>query len=271
MFPELPYEVEGEQKSPSLAILLQQTALFLWKDWPREMQVNIFNVQANTFTLAGICPHCRRDSAFLLVTNVHRVANINWVAGMQCQGCSKFILALVRYQGHNQTVQYLEHYPLGKPDDSVDQEIPEHIQADFKEALRCMWVDAYNATAEMCRRAMEASCLDLGAPHKDVLEDMIDWLADQRKITPSLQEAAHKIRLGGNRGAHPTPALVPMIAATTAPVAPTAVSPAGVIIKIEKEHAEAIVEFTRHFFQYVYVGPKQLAKYDFSKPKAVKP
>jgi hypothetical protein len=27
------------------------------------------------------------------------------------------------------------------------------------------------------------------------------------------------------------------------------------------------VDFTRHFFQHLYVGPKQLAKYDFTRPK----
>jgi len=58
----------------------------------------------------------------------------------------------------------------------------------------------------MCRRALEASCLDLGAPKDNVLEKMIDSLEANRKITPYLKEAAHKVRLGGNRGAHPNSA-----------------------------------------------------------------
>jgi hypothetical protein len=161
---------------------------------------------------------------------------------------------------------YHLHYPLGKPNDSVALEIPEHIKPDFSEALRCLWVDAYNATAEMCRRALEASCLDLGAPHKDVLEDMIDWLADQRKITPFLQQAAHKIRFGGNRGAHPTPA-TPATATTAVSAASMQPAVPKPVTKIEKEHAEAIVKFTHEFFHHVYVGPKQLERYDFSKPK----
>ena len=85
------------------------------------------------------------------------------------------------------------------------------------------------------------------------------------------QQVAHKIRLGGNRGIHPPdvpaaggpgagpqPALLPQPAAAP-------------ITAIEKEHAEAIVKFTREFFHHVYVVPKQLDKYDFSKPKAAKP
>ena len=251
----------------SLLRLLSETAVFLWKDWSREMQVNIFNAQSRTFTLAGVCPHCHRDSAFLCITSVHYVANVDWISGMQCQGCSKFILAIVRFQANTASVIYREHYPLGSPDDSVDTEIPEHIQPDFKEALRCLWVNAYNASAEMCRRAVEASCLDLGAPPKKVLDDMIDWLETQRKITPFLRDVAHKIRLGGNRGAHPEAGGAPANAPTSAPVIPAANQNTGLVTKIGKEHAEAIVKFTREFFHHVYVVPKQLDKYDFSKPK----
>ncbi len=180
---------------------------------------------------------------------------------MRCQGCFEYILGIVLWNQYIGKFEYETHYPLGKPNDAVAKEIPEHIQPDFREALRCLFVDAYNATAEMCRRAIEASCLDLGAPKKSVLQDMIDWLADQRIITPLLQQAAHKVRLGGNRGAHP-----PQDGAS-----PAAPKPKDAPIEtIEEDHALAIVEFTRHFFEHVYVIPKQLDKYDFSKPKAGK-
>jgi hypothetical protein len=208
MFPEMPWEVQEEQKSLPLVALLKQTALFLWKDWPKDMEALLIDIEKRRFNLRGICPHCRRDAAFLLVTSVfgERVNSneLLWVAGMACQGCLEYILAIVLFNEFHHALSYMSHYPLGKPDDRVAKEIPEHIQPDFREALRCLFVDAYNATAEMCRRAIEASCLNLGAPKKDVLEDMIDWLADQRIITPLLQQAAHKVRLGGNRGAHPS-------------------------------------------------------------------
>jgi Domain of unknown function (DUF4145) len=171
---------------------------------------------------------------------------------------------------------YEIHYPLGKPNDSVAIEIPDHIKDDFREALRCFWVNAYNATAEMCRRAVEASCLNLGAPSNLALEKMIDWLADQQIVTPFMRDVAHKIRLGGNRGAHPNPApeppaSVPADEAVSLAVAdPVLSSGTGPVEKIEKEHAEAIVEFTRQFFHHVYVVRMQLDKYDFSKPKMPK-
>ena len=65
---------------------------------------------------------------------------------------------------------------------------------------------------------------------------------------------AHQIRLGGDRAAHP-------------PEDPNEPPKYEASITIEKEHAEAIVEFTRHFLDDVYVIPASLPKYDFSKPK----
>lgn len=272
------------QDVPDLFSFIGQNLAILWKDWPKNMEASSLN--NGQFSLRGICPYpdCARPSVFIQLaatsagitmgTNRPRLAAI-----MQCQGCQHYILAIVDHMnGQSVGHRYLEHYPIGAPNQAIATEIPVHIAEDFKEALRCMFVNAYNATAEMCRRAMEATCLDLGAPPNKVLEKMIDWLEAQRIITPYLKEAAHKVRLGGNRGAHPpatpvapvaTPAASTIALATPVPAIVTVtVSP---VERIEKEHAEAIVEFTREFFHHVYVGPKLLGKYDFSKPKTTPP
>jgi hypothetical protein len=236
------------------------------------MEAVFISAQQRQFTLRGICPHCNRDSAFLLITSVAiQDQATRWIAGMQCQACMNNILGIAFYNQNSGAFHYVAHYPLGKPDDNVADEVPDHIKPDFKEALRCLWVDAYNATAEMCRRAVEASCLDLGAKGR-VLDDLIDSLAAQQKITPFLQQVAHKIRLGRNRGAHPASA-VPAAGGPGSGPPPLATVPQPApapITTIEKDHAEAIVKFTREFFHHVYVLPKQLDKYDFSKRKAAK-
>jgi hypothetical protein len=41
-------------------------------------------------------------------------------------------------------------------------------------------------------------------------------------------------------------------------------------MRIEKDHADAVVGFTEHFLHHVYVIPKQLEKYDFSRTKPPK-
>jgi hypothetical protein len=173
-------------------------------------------------------------------------------AGMQCQGCLKYLLACVHRHREGQKYAYLQHFPLGKPKDDVAPEVPTEISGDFKEALRCRWVDAYNATGEMCRRALESSCNDQKAPTGKKLVEKIDWLAGQGKITGALKDVAHKIRLGGNYGAH-------------APEDPLNAAP------MTAEHADALIEFMRDYFQHLYVIPKKLAQYDFTKAGMTKP
>lgn len=213
------------------------------------MEMTCRMVDNGDFTLSGVCPHCQTKALFMTVTNWYDVEiniyHYERYAGMQCHACGKFILGSVAQIGEHSDYEYHLHYPLGIPDDKVADEIPLHIAADFREALRCRWANAYNATAEMCRRALEASCIELGAPAKAKhLINKIDWLEEQRKITPFLKEVAHKIRLGGNRGAHPSEDEPPITA----------------------EHADAILKFAREFFHHLYVVPSELARFDFSKP-----
>src|ERR1039457_2013540 len=160
-------------------------ATILWKEWPLRMEARpLGNYQDNRFSLSGICPHCDKPSVFLMVTQAHSEPVVDpqnqptgvtalW-AVMQCQGCLKYILGCVYRILANHLHVYREHFPLGKPKDDVAPEIPEDIAADFREALRCRWVDAYNATGEMCRRALESSCNQQTAPPGKKLVEKID-------------------------------------------------------------------------------------------------
>jgi hypothetical protein len=188
-----------------LVLLLQETAVFLWKDWPRDM--NLSNVQENGFTLNGTCPHCGKEAAFPTVTDTfdeHPGTRYErMIAACRCIACNKYILGglnkVIIDSVGNTRWAYQFHYPLGQPDDYVSESIPEGTRLDFQEALRCRWVDAYNATIEMCRRALESSCIEQGADKDLVLAKMIDWVHGQGKITTPLKDMAHKIKLGGNR------------------------------------------------------------------------
>jgi hypothetical protein len=211
--------------------------------------------QSDQYSLTGECPHCERPSSFQIVTAPHieqptsSSSRINVWALLQCQACGKYICGCVTKSARNAAdATYVTHYPLGKPSDSVAQEIPEHIASDFSEALRCRWVNAHNATAEMCRRAVQASCIHLEAPSDKKLVAQIDWLAVNGKITTPLKEMAHRVRLGGNLGAHP----------------PDDPEDESAII-MGAEYADAVVEFTRDFFHHVYVMPERLKKFTFRK------
>jgi hypothetical protein len=239
---------------PNLIEFLAPYVSVLWKDWPMDMTAR--TVGGNQFTLSGICPHCDKPTVFTLVTpQVHfeqpdpRNSRIYVWGVLQCQGCGKYICGAVhKPQQNSSDSTYSEHYPLGKPKDDVADEIPKTIAADFKEALRCRWVDAYNATVEMCRRAVQASCIDKKGPYDEKLVKQIDWLAAQGIITTPLKDMAHRVRLGGNLGAHP----------------PEDPEDETTII-IGAEYADAVIEFTRDFFQHVYVMPECLKKFTFSR------
>jgi len=211
---------------------------------------------AINFTMSGECPHCLNKVAFMIVGQPYSeyiptpelpAGNLpqRICAALQCVSCKKFILGIVtRKEGapgqpSYHPYVYEAHYPVGPINDSVAPEVPTDIGADFREALRCRSVNAYNATAEMCRRAIQASCDDLKAQGKN-LSEQIDDLARNGTITKSLQTMAHQVRLGGNRAAHEG--------------------------KSEEREADAIIAFTEHYFAHVYVMPQTAKKYDFSRP-----
>jgi len=255
---QLPYGDSANPVISQMVSLLQKTALFLWKDWPMDMNFTLLDYRSGIFTLNGVCPHCAPTHSLFTIVGVpciepsgvlrgHQVHRV--VAVMRCQACLEYILGIALFDDSMNRADYQEHYPLGTANDEQPEEIPPDIASDFSEALRCRWVDAYNATVEMCRRALEASCLQLGAdPTKlTTLERMIVWVHEQGTITKPLCDMAHKIRLGGDRGAHPSARVM------------------------GEEDADAVIEFTREYFDAVYVMPARMAKFDFSRPKQDKP
>ncbi len=246
---QLPYCDVVPALTCSVWEMIGRSLSILWMDWPKDMQISSFN-QGGAFILNGTCPHCGKEAAFAPVTQAYEERRGNYPYRMaevaKCIACNDYILAIARYEQYTSSTGYFvydAHYPLGKPNDAVAEEIPPSIKPDFKEALRCRFVDAYNATVEMCRRALEASCEEQGAAAKLVLNDKIDWVHDQGKITTPLKDMAHTIKLGGNRGAHPSDKT------------------------LTKEDADAVIEFTREYFHHVYVMPAKMAKVNFEKPK----
>jgi hypothetical protein len=189
---------------------------------------------------------------------------------MQCQGCLKHILALaMKKRGYQvrSTLSYSEHYPLGAPDDSVAEEVAaanQVIALDFAEALRCLWVKSYKAAVAMCRRSVEATCKHFGATGW-TLEKKIDSLAEQGKITQSLKEMAHAVRVSGNRGLHgkkgPTEK---EIGSTETPI--EGQSPLDDLDLFGEDEAKAMIAFTKELFHHVFVMPALLEKYR-PKPK----
>ena len=201
--------------------------------------MKIIRQSADKFDARGVCPHCNYPSYFQMVTNLQtRLLGITRYMRCvaECQNCQHAILLVGR--GSGDTFQYSSHYPAGKPNDILPDEIPQRIGEDFKEALRCQFVDAHRATATMCRRALQASCQELGADG-DRLIKQIDDLATKGKITAALTEMAHTVRLTGNIGAHPDK---------------------DGLEDVSPEDASDLIDFSRAFYEHVYVLPSKLLK-----------
>ncbi len=235
---------DGQERTASLLDFIGNSVAALWKDWSKDMDVVTLPTHTQDpggdFSLRGTCPHCSHPSSFIKVTSMHhetmdRGAN-RFVAAMQCQACLKFILATVyRVNG---PYQYETHYPIGKPDDSVEEVIPAEIRTAFQEALRCRWIKAYQATVLTCRRALQVSCDREQAQGKDLFTQ-IDDLAAKQRITEPLKKMAHRIRLLGKRGAHG--------------------DYSDIDATIGEKDADDAITFMRHYLDHVYVLPAKLA------------
>jgi len=250
------------QDGRSLIPFLCDSLAVLWKDWPKQMQCALLDESGQKFSLSGICPHCGRDSVFMIVAGPYSEYvgvpgyEFRHCAAMRCQGCLRFILGIIASE--RGLFQYVEHYPLGKPDDSVAEEVAAAnpiIALDFAEALRCVWVRSYKAAVAMCRRSVEATCKHLGATGY-TLEKKIDNLAAQGKITKPLKEMAHAVRLSGNRGLHGKK--------TTDATQDDQDVPLDDLDLFGEDEAKAMIAFTQQLFYHVFVMPALLEKY---KPK----
>ncbi len=210
--------------------------------WPYNGPMEIVNSEPGQMdvSLRGDCPHCGRASYFRQVASVYteNVPDGQRVCGAtQCQNCQQYLLAIGKRQQGNEPLEYEAHYPIGQPDDTVAEEVPESIAVDFSEALRCFWIKAYRATVTMCRRSLQASCLEKEAKGKQLI-DQIDNLAKDGIITEPLRLMAHEVRLTGNIGAHPDE---------------------DGLEDVDKEDAADIIEFAREYFDHVYVISTKLA------------
>ncbi len=224
--------------------LIGRSLAVLWDYWSETMELASIWGDGQGFSLRGQCPHCHHHVAFMTVTNPYieesTVLDSRMIAAARCTACNGYILAIlktVRVTSQSSKYVYECHYPLGAPDDSIADGIPESIAGDFKEALRCHWVKAWKATVLMCRRSLQVSCDLEGAVGNDLF-NQIDDLEQKQRITETLKKMAHRIRLLGKKGAHG--------------------DYSDIDDTITPKDAEDAITFVRHYFEHIYVLPKKL-------------
>lgn len=218
--------------------ILAQSLAALWPCYNPAVQIVNFPGHYNQVGGSGTCPHCAKESYFRPVGGAYLEANSTIICNAaQCEACKGFALVVGRRNPGMQEFSLAAFYPLGRPNDAVDRTIPARIADDFREALRCRWIEAYKATVTMCRRAIQASCIEKNADRNKKLVGQIDELAGKGVITQPLREFAHEVRLEGNDGAHPD---------------------ADGLENVTPKDADDIIEFTREYLHHVYVMPAKL-------------
>ncbi len=227
---------------------MQQSASVLWSCYNPDVNIVNYQPQYGQIGANGTCPHCRSKSLFMPVGAPHisNIGNVQRICNAaECQGCKKFVLVVGERYQHAGEREYrlVSFFPTGTPDDAVDANIPVSIGADLSEALRCRWIKAYRAAVVMCRRAIQAACIDKGMADKK-LESQIDEMAAKGLITEPLKHWAHEVRLGGNDGAHPDK---------------------DGLKDVAEQDADELIQFAREFLHHVYVMPAALASRQASR------
>lgn len=159
---------------------------------------------ARIYLKSYLCPHCETKCSFFGNGSGNSIA-------LYCNSCKEGVF--FKLSGSNNLrddyqdlirlddFQIEISYPHAKV--SADDAIPEEIAEDFKEAKKCISVDAKKATVTMCRRVLQNTCIAKGCNPKSDLINQIDELESNRLISPSMKDIAHTIRKVGNWGAHP--------------------------------------------------------------------
>ena len=149
-----------------------------------------------------------------------------------CDGCQMPIVGAQRE--YSDDLDWYYPTTLTRPD---YPDVPEDVAQDAREAHQCLSVGAWRAAVVMARRALQSTAYDKGAPG-DRLLDQIDWLEEERVISPQMKGVAHRIRLSGNVGAHPDQ---------------------DGLADIHEKEPRAVVGFLDDFLRYVYEIPARLA------------
>ena len=212
--------------------------------------------QYNQIGAVGDCPHCGVVNSYFRPVNSFQAHPNVPISIAQCDACKKYLLIVGTRPSQSSPTIAIEVYPYGSPNDTVDGNIPPDVAEDFKEALRCRFVKAYKGCIVMCRRAIQTSVLAKGGTGRD-LYNQIDDLFSKGKITQPLKEFAHAIRLVGKNAAHP----IKELQATEGVPLPAEQNPSTdeTLIGITEQDAEDIIEFTKQYFEHVYIMPAKLA------------
>lgn len=124
----------------------------------------------------------------------------------------------------------------------VDYRLPKNIRVCFSEALGCFKHGLYQATAIMCRKALEGMCRSQLSRFRN-LYDGIQQLHRTGIIDQIFHKWANSLREDGNLAAH------------------------DIEIRVSKTNAEHMLDFTEGVLDYVFIMREQFDRYQKQRSK----
>jgi len=197
-------------------------------------------------SLARNCPHCQTEKAGFTLVGEGPAPNGRWHALFRCNVCFGPLAAemLINARGlalkdvhgelqHHANIGQIRFFPKAAPS-STPAHTPESVQRAFIQAEDAIRRQHWEAAAAMDRRALEIATKELSLEHaSQTLYKRIELLADAGKLTPSLKEWAHDLRIVGNGALHE-------------------------ISGLDETEATQAHELTRFILTYLYTLPAQV-------------
>jgi Domain of unknown function (DUF4145) len=160
--------------------------------------------------LGGVCPHCNLGTRFsLAVRPNHRTSQDKAreiIAGYLCDSCLRAIGVLWQVQSADLSGNVAGSMPemilrVREPFDFAH--VPDSVKKEICEGLDCLSVNAYNAFAAMCRRAVQSICTSLGAEGSTKVQAQITEMAELIELDAEGKKVALEIMIAGHDGSHP--------------------------------------------------------------------
>lgn len=137
------------------------------------------------------CAHCGERVSGVVAATYHVEPTVAPVKWLRCPSCANgSVLAL---DGNV--------YP-GVPFGPDVEGLPNEVQEAYKEARRCMSVNALTSCESMCRKILMHVAVEKGAKEGKPFTDYLSHLETQGYITPPMKGWVDLIRQHGNKAAH---------------------------------------------------------------------
>ena len=147
------------------------------------------------------CPNCEMENTCIIVANylgtdtapkTYRYETI-LVPNIILVACCKCNVKFLFYNDVSYKLTDLEE---------CAEELQDEIKSAYKEAVRCLSIDAYTTTTMMCRKILMLISMDLGADKNKGFKYYVDYLEENGYITQLIKNWTSYVRVGGNDANH---------------------------------------------------------------------